>query len=131
VRYFKAAVALGLLGALLLTVSVTLHRQSVRNLSREKARLAYLTTMAGQTAVYEEKLESVKKTMPKLELLAAGGSAQIDYEISMTDNDLSRLMEKTRDTYADGIFFLESAVAESTSFGISVTMKGFKLGGNP
>lgn len=127
-RYYRAAIILGIISVFLITSAFLYYRSAVRNVSLQNDRLSSTLSAADQRRDYGRKIEAIKKENAKLIALSRERGTNVDYEITLTDHDLSRLMKEIASTYSGGMFFLEHAALESTSAGITVTMKGFKLG---
>jgi hypothetical protein len=77
---------------------------------------------------YYKKIEAIKAYSSKLIALSRERKTNVDYEIILTDHDVKKLLSKVASTYSDGFFFLDKGTIESTQSGITVTMKGFKVG---
>ena len=127
-RHYRVAIIFGIIGVLLISTAFAYYQTSVRNVSLQRTKLSSILSTAEQRKDYSKKIEAIKAGRSKLIALSRERGTNIDYEIALTDHDLARLMQEVASTYAGSMFFLEHAVVESTSAGISVSMKGFKLG---
>ncbi|HPI91579.1 MAG TPA: hypothetical protein PLT09_00910 [Deltaproteobacteria bacterium] len=127
-RHYRTAVIIGFISLLLVSSAFAFYRTSVRDVSLQRAKLSSVLSASEQRKDYGKKIEAIKAGSTKLIALSSERGTNVDYEIELTDHDLTRLMGEVASTYSGGMFFLEEAVVESTSAGITVTMKGFKLG---
>lgn len=127
-RHYRTAIILGIISILLISMSFFYYHTSVRDVSLQRIKLSSILSATEQRKDYGRKIEAIKAGSSKLIALSREQGTTIDYQIALTDHDLSRLMREVASTYSGGMFFLENAVVESTSAGITVSMKGFKLG---
>lgn len=128
-RYFRVAMLFGIISTFLVVSAFTYYRHGVSSVRHNRTKLGAIHSSAAQRTEYAKKIEAIKAGSAKLIALSAERGTDIEYEIMLTEPNVARLMEKVASTYAEDMFFLDKAVVETTSAGISVTMKGFKLGG--
>lgn len=130
-RHYRAAIILGVMSVLMITSAFAYYRTSVRDVGLQRARLSSIHASSEQRRDYVRKIEAIKAGSHRLVALSRERGTTISYEIALVDHDLARLMRDVASTYSGAMFFLEHAVVESTSGGIAVSMKGFKLGAGP
>jgi hypothetical protein len=127
-KYFRTAILLGIISFIMVSSAFIFYRTSVKDVRLQRAKLSSILSAEDQRKDYSKKIEAIKEGSSKLVALSRERGTNVDYEIVITDHDLSRLMSEVASTYSGGMFFLEQALVESTSAGITVNMKGFKLG---
>ncbi len=128
-RYYRAAMIIGIISAVLTVSSFAYYLHSARKIDLNKMKLETVLSANEQRKDYVKKIESIQAYGSKLIKLSHERGINVDYEITLTDHDVKRLFSEVASTYAQDMFFLEKAAVTSTSSGISVTMKGFKLAG--
>jgi hypothetical protein len=128
-RYFRIAMTIGILSTMLVTFAFSYYLYTMRDVKFKHTKLEAILTANAQRKDYVNKIESIKAYSSKLITLSHERGADIDYEIVLTDHDVKKLFSEVASTYSEGMFFLDKAIVESTSAGITVNMKGFKLGG--
>ena len=126
---FRKALFVGIASAVVFTASCVFYSMEARDMETQRARLSSITSQDSMRHEYMKKIESVRKATGRLVMMARDRSTDVDYEVTLVDHDLRRLMRQVASTYTGELFFLERAVVESTSSGITVSMKGFKLSG--
>jgi hypothetical protein len=128
-RYYRAALIMGIIGALMMVAGFTYYLHTAREVRYNRTKLEAILQAGAQRREYVRKIESIRASSSKLITICRDRGTTVDYEITLTDHDLKKLFSEVSSTYAADMFFLEKATVESTSSGISVSMKGFKLGG--
>ncbi len=128
-RYYRLALTIGIISALLLISSFAYYIQASREVTFSRSKLEAILATNEQRKQYVKKIESIKAYSAKLITLSHERGINVDYEITLTDHDVKKLFSEVASTYAQDMFFLEKAIVTSTSSGITVSMKGFKLGG--
>jgi hypothetical protein len=128
-RYYRLALTIGITSALLLISSFTYYIHAAREVTFSRSKLEAILATNEQRKQYIKKIESIKAYSAKLITLSHERGINVDYEITLTDHDVKKLFSEVASTYAQDMFFLEKAIVTSTSSGITVSMKGFKLGG--
>ncbi len=127
-RFYRLAIILGIISVALISSSYTLYHRSAKQAAINRTTLTAIQADARQRSTYEAKMDAIRAGSSKLITLSGERHTNVEYEIELVDHDLAQLMSEVASTYAGGMFFLEEAVVESTSGGITVTMKGFKQG---
>lgn len=127
-RYYKIALAVGIISAVLVTSSFAYYLYTAKEAKFSRTKLEAILATSAQRKKYVKKIESIKAYSSKLITLSQEHAINVDYEITLKDHDVKNLFSQVASTYADDMFFLEKATVESTSAGITVDMKGFKLG---
>jgi hypothetical protein len=128
-RYYRIALTIGIISALLVVCCFAYYINSSREVTYTRSRLEAILAANEQRKQYVTKIESIKAYSAKLITLSHERGINVDYEIVLTDHDVKKLFSEIASTYAEDMFFLEKATVTSTSSGITVSMKGFKLGG--
>jgi hypothetical protein len=127
-RYFKIALIIGIMSTLLVTSSFSYYRFTQMEVKNNQTKLQAILAANDQRKDYGYKIKAIKAYSSKLIALSRERKTNVDYEIVLTDHDVKRLLSKVASTYSDGFFFLDKGTIESNQSGITVTMKGFKLG---
>ena len=127
-RYYKAALIIGIMSMFAVTLSYSYYRFAQMEVKDNQTKLQAILAANQQRIDYGKKIEAIKACSSKLIALSRERKTNVDYEIILTDHDVKRLLSKVASTYSDGFFFLDKGTIESTQSGITVTMKGFKLG---
>jgi hypothetical protein len=127
-RYFKIALIIGIMSTLLVTSSFSYYRFTQMEVKNNQTKLQAILAANDQRKDYGDKIKAIKAYSSKLIALSRERKTNVDYEIVLTDHDVKRLLSKVASTYSDGFFFLDKGTIESNQSGITVTMKGFKLG---
>lgn len=128
-RYYRTALTVGIISGIMVKSSFIFYVHSTRDVRFNQTKLAAIMSNNDQRRQYVKKIESIKAYSSKLINLSREKGINVDYEITLTDHDVKRLFSEVASTYEQDMFFLEKATVISTSAGISVSMKGFKLGG--
>ena len=128
-RYYRLAVTIGIISAVLVLSCFAYYLHAAREVTFNRAKLEAVLAANEQRKQYVKKIESIKAYSAKLITLSHERGINVDYEITLTDHDAKKLFSEVASTYAEDMFFLEKAIVTSTSSGITVSMKGFKLGG--
>lgn len=128
-RYYRTALTVGIISGIMVISSFIFYVHSTRDVRFNQTKLAAIMSANDQRRQYVKKIESIKAYSSKLITLSREKGINVDYEITLTDHDVKRLFSEVASTYEQDMFFLEKATVISTSAGISVSMKGFKLGG--
>ncbi len=128
-RYYRLALTIGIISAMLVISSFTYYVHAAREIAFNQAKLGAILATYEQRKQYVKKIESIKAYSAKLITLSHERGINVDYEITLTDHDVKKLFSEVASTYAQDMFFLEKAIVTSTSSGITVSMKGFKIGG--
>ena len=128
-RYYRLALTIGIISALLVISSFAYYIHAAREVTFNRTKLEAILATNEQRKLYVKKIESIKAYSAKLITLSHERGINVDYEITLTDHDVKKLFSEVASTYAQDMFFLEKAIVTSTSSGITVNMKGFKLGG--
>ena len=128
-RYYRTALTVGIISGIMVISSFIFYVHSTRDVRFNQTKLAAIMSANDQRRQYVKKIESIKAYSSKLINLSREKGINVDYEITLTDHDVKRLFSEVASTYEQDMFFLEKATVISTSAGISVSMKGFKLGG--
>jgi hypothetical protein len=127
-RYYKAALIIGIMSMFAVTLSYSYYRFTEMEVKNNQTKLQAILAANEQRKDYYKKIEAIKAYSNKLTALSRERKTNVDYEIILTDHDVKKLLSKVASTYSDGFFFLDKGTIESTQSGITVTMKGFKLG---
>jgi hypothetical protein len=128
-KYYRMALILGILSAFLVVSSFFYFSYTRNALAKNQSKLQTILTTNAQRKDYVKKMESIKSHSQKLIALTREGTTEINYEIVLTDHDVKNLLSKVASTYSDKIFFLDRGSIESKPTGLTVTLKGFKMGG--
>jgi hypothetical protein len=128
-RYYKIALISGILSALLVVSSFFYYCYSMTEVNNNSTKLETILATNAQRKEYVKKMEAIKAYSQKLITLSREGTAEVNYEIILTDHDVKNLLSKVSSTYSNKLFFLDKGTIESTPSGITVTLKGFKMGG--
>jgi hypothetical protein len=128
-RYYRLALTIGIISALLVISCFGYYLHAAREVTFNQAKLQAVLAANEQRKQYVKKIESIKAYSAKLITLSHQRGINVDYEITLTDHDVKKLFSEVASTYAEDMFFLETATVTSTSEGITVSMKGFKVGG--
>jgi hypothetical protein len=128
-RYYRLALTIGIISAMLVISSFAYYIHAAREITFNRTKLEAILATNEQRKHYVKKIESIKAYSAKLITLSHERGINVDYEIVLTDHDVKKLFSEVASTYAQDMFFLEKAIVTSTSSGITVSMKGFKLGG--
>jgi len=128
-RYYRLALTIGIISAMLVISSFAYYIHAAREITFNRTKLEAILATNEQRKHYVKKIESIKAYSAKLITLSHERGINVDYEIVLTDHDVKKLFSEVASTYAQDMFFLEKAIVTSTSSGITVNMKGFKLGG--
>jgi hypothetical protein len=128
-RYYRLALTMGIISAVLVISGFAYYVHAAREITFTQAKLGAILATSEQRKQYVKKIESIKAYSAKLITLSHERGINVDYEITLTDHDVKKLFSEVASTYAQDMFFLEKAIVTSTSSGITVSMKGFKLGG--
>ncbi|MGC9323979.1 MAG: hypothetical protein ACP5G0_04435 [Desulfomonilia bacterium] len=129
-RFYRISIFLGVISALLLSASYSYYRFTDIEVRYNRSRLQTILAMAEDRKVYAEKIDAIKEYSNRLFTLSHDRETTVDYEIVLSDHDIARLFSQIMSTYSQGLFFLDKATIESTPSGISLAVKGFKLGEN-
>ena len=78
--------------------------------------------------MYGDKIETLKEYGKELVAISNDGKSNVDYDITLSNNNIDALYSQIISTYEEGLFFLESATIESGASGIRLAVKGFKMG---
>jgi hypothetical protein len=128
-RYYRLALTMGVISALLVICCFAYYIHASREVTFTRSKLEAILAANEQRKQYVRKIESIKAYSAKLITLSHERGINVDYEVVLTDHDVKKLFSEVASTYAEDMFFLEKATVTSTSSGITVSMKGFKLGG--
>ena len=128
-RYYRLALTIGIISALLVISSFAYYIHAAREVTFNRTKLEAILATNEQRKQYVKKIESIKAYSAKLITLSHERGINVEYEITLTDHDVKKLFSEVASTYAEDMFFLEKATVTSASSGITVSMKGFKLGG--
>jgi len=128
-KYYRMAVILGIISAFSIVSSYFYYSYTGKAVANNQAKLQTILATNAQRKDYVRKMESIKSHSQKLIALTREGTTEIDYEIVLTDHDVKSLLSKVASTYSDKIFFLDKGAIESSPAGITVSLKGYKMGG--
>ncbi len=128
-RYYRLALTFSIISAILVISCFAYYLHASREVTFSRAKLEAILASNEQRKHYVKKIESIKAYSAKLITLSHERGINVDYEVTLTDHDVKKLFSEVASTYAEDMFFLEKATVTSTSAGITVSMKGFKLGG--
>jgi hypothetical protein len=128
-RYYRLALTIGIISALLVISCFAYYIHTTREVAFKRTKMEAILATTEQRKQYVKKIESIKAYSAKLITLSHERGVNVDYEINLTDHDVKKLFSEVASTYTEDMFFLEKATVTSTSSGITVSMKGFKLGG--
>lgn len=128
-RRYRIAVTAGIISAVLLSLAFILYQASAGELERSRGRLSAIRGESAQLREYHIKIGAIKTQSAQLKFLSRERSINLDYEIELTGNNLAALMDEITKSYSGMIVFLDEAAIESAEGGITVRIKGFKLGG--
>ena len=127
-RYFKAAVAAAILSIICITSSYGYFRSGQIKLQHYEKRYTDVIRMKSERTIYKDKIDALKKSSEELAAISKDIRTNVDYDITLCDHDIDALYSQIISTYAEGLFFLESATIESGAKGIRLAVKGFKMG---
>jgi len=127
---FRSAILFGVISILMLASSYYYYRTGQVAEQYQYNKFQAIQSTRGQREAYKDKLDTLKKQSNRIVSLSKEQKTNVDYEILLTDHGIKKLYNKVISTYDQGLFFLESAVIESSPSGISLTVKGFKVGAN-
>lgn len=127
-RRYKIALFIGVMSSVLVISAFSYYRVTAMQAQYNRTKLESILAANRQREDYTRKMEAIKSYSSKLIALSRERNTNVDYEIVLTDHDVGALLSKVKSTYSDGLFFLEKGTIESTPSGITLTMKGFKLG---
>jgi hypothetical protein len=128
-RYYRFALTISIISAMLVISCFAYYIHATREVTFNRTKLEAILAANEHRKQYVKKIESIKAYSAKLITLSHERGVNVDYEITLTDHDVKKLFSEVASTYAEDMFFLEKAIVTSTSSGITVSMKGFKLGG--
>jgi hypothetical protein len=128
-RYYRLALTIGIISTVLVISSFAYYIHASREVTFNRSKLEAILATNDQRKQYVKKIETIKAYSAKLITLSHERGINVDYEITLTDHDIKKLFSEVASTYAEDMFFLEKAIVTSTSSGVTVSMKGFKLGG--
>jgi hypothetical protein len=128
-RYYRIALISGIISAFLVVSAFSYYCYSRTEVNNNRTKLEAILATNAQRKDYVKKMEAIKAYSQKLIALSHEGTAEVNYEIVLTDHDVKKLLSEVTSTYSSGLFFLDKGTIESTQAGITVTLKGFKMGG--
>lgn len=128
-RYYKAAIAAGILSIILITSSYCYYRTSQVEAQYYQKKYQAVIKMRSERKMYGDKIEALKKYGRELAAISKDGEIDVDYDITLCNHNIDALYSQIISTYEEGLFFLESATIESVTDGIRLAVKGFKMGG--
>ncbi|MBN2298314.1 MAG: hypothetical protein JXM72_06945 [Deltaproteobacteria bacterium] len=127
-RYFKIAIAAGILSIVCITSSYCYYRSSQVQVQHYQKKYQAVVKMRSERKMYGDKIESLKKYGQELVAISKDGKTEVDYDITLCNHNIDALYSQIISTYEEGLFFLESATIESGKSGIRLAVKGFKMG---
>ncbi|HHO75288.1 MAG TPA: hypothetical protein ENN05_02530 [Deltaproteobacteria bacterium] len=127
-RYYKIALAAGILSIICFTSSFCFFRISQVEAEYNQNRYQAVIKMRSETKTYEDKIVTLKEYGKEIMAISNEGKTKVDYDITLHYNNIDALYSQIISTYEQGLFFLESAVIESGASGIRLAVKGFKMG---
>ncbi len=128
-KHYRLAIIAGIISTIALVCSYYYYHSSmIQAQSHEKKYRAIMNTLS-ERASYRVRLDSFAEKWKSLGELAQEKRADVSYEIKLQPGDFDELNSKIISTYEHGFFFLKSAILESNSGGINLSVSGYKKGG--
>lgn len=128
-RIYKMAVALSVVSMLCLISSCWFYLSERADARYNQAKFTSIMRVQAERQVYQEKLDALEMHWKRLRELSGEQTANVSYDITLYPKNFGELQEKIVSTYAEGFFFLDRAMIQSTPEGIRLAVTGFRMGG--
>ncbi len=128
-RIYKMAVALSVVSMLCLISSCWFYLSERADARYNQAKFTSIMRARAERQVYQEKLDALEMHWKRLRELSGEQTANVSYDITLYPKNFGELQEKIVSTYAEGFFFLDRAMIQSTPEGIRLAVTGFRMGG--
>lgn len=128
-RIYKMAVALSVVSMLCLISSCWFYLSERADARYNQAKFTSIMRVQAERQVYQEKLDALEMHWKRLRELSGEQTANVSYDITLYPKNFGELQEKIVSTYAEGFFFLDRAMIQSTHEGIRLAVTGFRMGG--
>ncbi len=127
-KLYRMAVILGITSTLILVSSFHYYQSTLIRSEHSEKKYHRIMNSRSERQAYKTRLDTFREQWESLGELSREKSADVSYEINLRPKDFNELSGKIVSTYEHGFFFLKSAVLESNSGGISLSVSGFKRG---
>jgi len=128
-RIYRLAVALSVVSMLCLISSCWFYLSERADARYNQAKFTSIMRVQAERQVYQEKLDALEMHWKRLRELSGEQTANVSYDITLYPKNFGELQEKIVSTYAEGFFFLDRAMIQSTHEGIRLAVTGFRMGG--
>jgi len=128
-RIYKMAVALSVVSMLCLISSCWFYLSERADARYNQAKFTSIMRARAEQQAYQEKLDALEMHWKRLRELSGEQTANVSYDITLYPKNFGELQEKIVSTYAEGFFFLDRAMIQSTPEGIRLAVTGFRMGG--
>ncbi len=128
-RIYRLAVALSVVSMLCLISSCWFYLSERADARYNQAKFTSIMRARAERQVYQEKLDALEMHWKRLRELSGEQTANVSYDITLYPKNFGELQEKIVSTYAEGFFFLDRAMIQSTPEGIRLAVTGFRMGG--
>ncbi|HPD21836.1 MAG: hypothetical protein QM299_06225 [Pseudomonadota bacterium] len=128
-RIYKMAVALSVVSMLCLISSCWFYLSERADARYNQAKFTSIMRARAEQQAYQEKLDALEMHWKRLRELSGEQTANVSYDITLYPKNFGELQEKIVSTYAEGFFFLDRAMIQSTHEGIRLAVTGFRMGG--
>ncbi|HON38628.1 MAG TPA: hypothetical protein PLY57_07590 [Deltaproteobacteria bacterium] len=128
-RIYRLAVALSVVSMLCLISSCWFYLSERADARYNQAKFTSIMRVQAERQVYQEKLDALEMHWKRLRELSGEQTANVSYDITLYPKNFGELQEKIVSTYAEGFFFLDRAMIQSTPEGIRLAVTGFRMGG--
>ncbi len=129
-RIYRLAVVFSILSMLCVISSCWFYLSERADARYNQAKFTSIMRARSERQVYQEKLDALEMHWKKLGELSGEQTADVSYDITLYPKNFSDLHEKLVSTYAEGFFFLDRALVQSTPEGIRLAVAGFRMGGS-
>ncbi|HRS55932.1 MAG: hypothetical protein ACOX3E_15165 [Desulfomonilia bacterium] len=123
------AVALSVVSMLCLISSCWFYLSERADARYNQAKFTSIMRARAEQQAYQEKLDALEMHWKRLRELSGEQTANVSYDITLYPKNFGELQEKIVSTYAEGFFFLDRAMIQSTHEGIRLAVTGFRMGG--
>ncbi len=128
-RIYRLAVALSVVSMLCLISSCWFYLSERADARYNQAKFTSIMRARAEQQAYQEKLDALEMHWKRLRELSGEQTANVSYDITLYPKNFGELQEKIVSTYAEGFFFLDRAMIQSTHEGIRLAVTGFRMGG--
>ncbi len=128
-RTYRLAVVFSTLSMLCLISSCWFYLSERADARYNQAKFTSIMHARAERQVYQEKLDALGMHWKKLGELSGEQTADVSYDITLYPKNFNELREKLASTYAEGFFFLDRAMVQSTPEGVRLAVTGFRMGG--